>query len=75
MMGGHHEQLNPVYRSDVEYLQCPSRKQVVGTVPANQEVQLMDGSLLRDWVFVGKPGPDGVSPRGWVIYAGLGQCQ
>ena len=24
---------------------------------------------------VGKPGPDGVSPRGWVIYAGLGQCQ
>ena len=35
----------------------------------------MDGSLLRDWVFVGKPGRDGVSPRGWVIYAGLGQCQ
>jgi hypothetical protein len=48
--------------------------QVVGAVPANKEVQLMDGSLLRDWVFVGKPGPDGVSP-GWVIYAGLGQCQ
>ena len=35
----------------------------------------MDGSLLRDWVFIGKPGESGVSPRGWVIYAGLGQCQ
>ena len=49
---------------------APGGNQVVGTVPANKEVQLMDGSLLRDWVFVGKPGPDGVSPRGWVIYAG-----
>jgi hypothetical protein len=54
---------------------APAGNQVVGTVPANKEVQLMDGSLLRDWVFIGKPGPDGVSPRGWVIYAGLGQCQ
>ena len=54
---------------------APAGNQVVGTVPVNKEVQLMDGSLLRDWVFVGKPGPDGVSPRGWVIYAGLGQCQ
>ena len=24
---------------------------------------------------LGKPGANGVSPRGWVIYAGLGQCQ
>lgn len=48
--------------------------QAVGTVPANKEVQLMEGSLMRDWVFVGKPGPDGVSPRGWVIYAGLRSC-
>ena len=48
---------------------------MVGTVPAYKRVYLMDGSLLSDWVFVGKPGPDGVSPRGWVIYAGLGQCQ
>jgi hypothetical protein len=23
---------------------------------------------LRDWVFIGKPGENGVSPRGWVIY-------
>ena len=51
---------------------APAGNQVVGTVPADKEG--MDGSLLRDWVFVGKPGPDGVSPRGWVIYAGLGQC-
>jgi hypothetical protein len=48
---------------------------VVGTVPANREVVLMDGSLLRDWVYIGKPGPDGVSPRGWVIYSALGPCQ
>ena len=54
---------------------APAGNQVVGTVPANKEVQLMDGSLSRDWVFIGEPGPDGVSPRGWVIYAGLGQCQ
>jgi hypothetical protein len=48
--------------------------QVVGTVPAYKQVQVMDVSTLRDYVFVGKPGPDGVSPRGWVAYGGLGQC-
>ena len=54
---------------------APAGNTVVGEVPAYQRVYLMDGSLLRDWVFVGKPEPDGVSPRSWVIYAGLGQCQ
>jgi hypothetical protein len=34
----------------------------------------MDGSLMRDWVFVGKPGPDGISPRGWVKYEYLTAC-
>ena len=53
---------------------APAGNTVVGGSPQIR-VYLMDGSLLRDWVFVGKPGPDGVSPRGWVIYAGLGQCQ
>ena len=48
---------------------------VIGEVPAYQQVYLMDGSLMRDWVFIGKPGENGVSPRGWVVYAGLGQCQ
>jgi hypothetical protein len=52
----------------------PAGNQVVGEVPAYKQVQLMDGSLLRDWVFVGKPGPEGVSPRGWVVYAGLSPC-
>jgi hypothetical protein len=47
---------------------APAGNTVVGVVPAYQRVFLMDGSLLRDWVFIGKPGPDGVSPRGWVIY-------
>ena len=54
---------------------APAGNTVVGEVPAYQRVYLMDGSLLRDWVFVGKPEPDDVSPRGWVIYAGLGRCQ
>jgi hypothetical protein len=53
----------------------PAGNTVVGEVPAYQQVYLMDGSLLRDWVFIGKPGPDGVSPRGWVIYSALGECQ
>ena len=40
---------------------APAGNQVVGTVPVNKEVQLMDGSLLRDWVFIGKPDPVGPS--------------
>ena len=52
----------------------PAGNTVVGTVPAYKAVMLMDGSLLRDWVFIGKPGPDGISPRGWVKYEYLGQC-
>jgi hypothetical protein len=48
---------------------------VVGTVPTDKPVYLMDGSLMRDWVFIGKPGENGVSPRGWVTFAGLSQCQ
>jgi hypothetical protein len=54
---------------------APAGNTVVGEVPAYQRVYLMEGSLMRDWVFIGKPGENGVSPRGWVIYAGLGQCQ
>jgi hypothetical protein len=54
---------------------APAGSTVVGEVPAYQRVYLMHGSLLRDWVFIGKPGESGVSPRGWVVYSGLGQCQ
>src|SRR5215469_14807398 len=53
---------------------APAGNTVVGEVPAYQRVYLMDGSLLRNWVFIGKPGESGVSPRGWVIYSGLGIC-
>jgi hypothetical protein len=53
---------------------APAGNTVVGEVPAYQRVYLMDGSLLRDWVFIGKPGESGVSPRGWVAYRGLGRC-
>ena len=47
---------------------------VVGSVPAYKAVQIDDVSLLRDMVFVSKPGPDGSSPRGWIQYGGLGAC-
>ena len=52
----------------------PAGSTKVGEVPAGREVYLMDGSLMRDWVFIGKPGPDGISPRGWVKYEYLGYC-
>jgi hypothetical protein len=52
----------------------PAGATVVGQVPAYREVYLMDGSLMRDYVFIGKPERDGISPRGWVFYSGLGQC-
>jgi hypothetical protein len=54
---------------------APAGNTVVGEVPAYQRVYLMDGSLLRDWVFIGKPNQDGVSPRGWVSFAYLTPCQ
>jgi hypothetical protein len=41
---------------------APAGSTVVGEIPAYQRVYLMDGSLLRDWVFIGKPGESGVSP-------------
>jgi hypothetical protein len=56
--GGGHEQLNPLHRIRLEHLSMPAGSQAVGEVPAHEVVYLMDGSLLRDWVFIGKPGPD-----------------
>ena len=53
---------------------APAGYQVVGQVPYGKAVQIQDTSLLRDWVYIGKPGDGLPSPRGWVIYAGLGQC-
>ena len=53
---------------------APAGSTIVGQVPQYASVYLLDGSLLRDWVFIGKPERDGISPRGWVQYAGLGQC-
>ena len=37
---------------------------------------LWTASLLRDWIFIGKPDPQGgvASPRGWVKYEYLGYC-
>jgi hypothetical protein len=53
----------------------PAGNTVVGQVPAYKEVYLMDSSLMRDWVFIGKPEANGVSPRGWVKYEYLGYCR
>jgi hypothetical protein len=47
---------------------------VVGSVPAYKAVQIDDVSLLRDMVFVSKPGPEDSSPRGWIQYGGLETC-
>lgn len=52
----------------------PAGNTVVGQVPYGVPVALQDGSLMRDWVFIGKPGSGLPSPRGWVLYAGLGYC-
>jgi hypothetical protein len=49
--------------------------QAVGIVPAYKQVEIEQVSFLRDYVFVSRPGPDGASPRGWIAYGGLGQCQ
>jgi hypothetical protein len=47
---------------------------VVGLVPEHRAVQIEQVSLLRDYVFISKPTPDGFSPRGWVQYGGLTPC-
>ena len=54
----------------------PAGSTVVGHAPRGVAVSIMDGSLMRDWVFVGKPDPSGAlpSPRGWVKYEYLGYC-
>jgi hypothetical protein len=54
----------------------PAGGVVVGQVPYGKAVQILDTSTLRDWVFVGKPDPQGglASPRGWVLYSALGYC-
>ena len=48
---------------------------VVGNVPAYKAVVVDDVSLLRDYVFVSKPGPEGSSPRGWIQYGRAGVVQ
>ncbi len=52
----------------------PAGSTVVGQVPYGKAVQIQDTSMMRDWVFIGKPGEGLPSPRGWVLYSGLGYC-
>jgi hypothetical protein len=69
--------MNPLYMCAAITLNiytAPAANTVVAQVPQAAPVYLMEGSLLRDWVFIGKPTPDGISPRGWVVYSGLSQC-
>jgi hypothetical protein len=42
----------------------PAGNTVVGQVPYSKAVQIQDASLMRDWVFIGKPGDGLPSPRG-----------
>ncbi len=54
----------------------PAGSVAVGQAPYGVPVQIMDRSLMGDWVFVGKPDRTGAlpSPRGWVLYSALGYC-
>ncbi len=54
----------------------PAGSVAVGRAPYGVAVQILDTSVLRDWVFIGKPEPGGAlpSPRGWVLYSALGYC-
>jgi hypothetical protein len=58
----------------------PAGNVVVGVTTNGEQLQLQDGSLFRDWVFVGDPGWDGkgvylgARSRGWVPYSQLA-CQ
>ena len=62
----------PAGKTVVYALQNPSNYQL--------RVQLLDTSLLRDWVFVGLPVPPlfgrpaSIYPLGWVPYASLATC-
>jgi hypothetical protein len=50
----------------------PAGNTVVGTTALGEQVQLQDGSLFRDWVFISDPRPQGGPlSRGWVPYANL----
>jgi len=50
----------------------PAGNTVVGTTALGEQVQLQDGSLLRDWVFISNPRDrGGPLSRGWVLYSNL----
>ena len=71
--------MNPIIMCTAAVLNIfsmPAGSIAVGQVPYGKAVQILDTSTLRDWVFVGKPDPSGAlpSPRGWVLYSGLGYC-
>jgi hypothetical protein len=57
----------------------PAGNTVVGVTSLGEQVQLQDGSLFRDWVFIGDPGWSngvylGARSGGWVPYSSLA-CQ
>ena len=68
----------------INIFSLPAGNVVVGTYPLpnerNHPVQVLDNSLLRDWVFVGLPVPPlfgrpaSIYPLGWVPYASLATC-
>ncbi len=69
--------MNPIIMCTAAVLNIfslPAGNVAVGQVPYGVPVQIQDSSTLRDWVFIGKPGNGLPSPRGWVLYSGLGYC-
>ena len=50
----------------------PAGNTVVGQVPYGKAVQIQDTSLMRDWVFIGKPGDVPKPP--WLGSLGLRYC-
>jgi hypothetical protein len=71
--------MNPIIcvATAMNIMSLPAGNTVVGVTSLGERVQLQDGSLFRDWVFVGTPGWDnkgtylGARSRGWVPYASL----
>jgi hypothetical protein len=71
--------MNPIIlctATAINIMSLPAGNTVVGVTALGERVQLQDGSLFRDWVFIGDPGWDkgvylGAKSRGWVPYSSL----
>ena len=73
--GGHHERIIMLQRSSAQHLQCASRQHGRGRGP-RISTGLSDGRQSFERLGVYRQARrERRFPRGWVISAGLGQCQ